>query len=175
MPSNFSAVPGSEAALKSALASTTGAGNGLPLLSWMIVDGETSSVIDSWLRLLPGVNSDTVAVTRTRLPIAAAAGGAVLVKTKMPSEVAGSASTSASAVCRKKPLLNFSAVTMPSVVTLAPLSGDPRPAPWMSWIGTMVMSSFWIEPRPWPCVTTAPVTLVTLTKKPSFGSFAVSP
>ena len=47
-------------------------------------------------------NSETVPVTRTRWPSATAV-GQVLQKTKTPSEVAGSASWSASSSSRKKP------------------------------------------------------------------------
>ena len=43
-----------------------------------------------------GTNSATVPVTCTSAPTAAAAGGAELVNTRMPSDVAGSASTVAS-------------------------------------------------------------------------------
>ncbi len=174
MPSNFSALSGVDAALKSALLSVIGAGSGLPLDNTTIV-GPVNWVIDRWLRLLLGTNSATVPVTRMRLPTAAEAGGAVEVKTKMPCEVFGSASTFASGVCRKKPLLNFSAVTMPSVVTVAPISGEVVPLPWMSWIGTTATSSFWIVPTPWASATVAPVTLARLTKKVSSASGVVSP
>ena len=98
-------MPGVAEALASAAVSATGPGKALPVLSRVTV-GLTSSVIGSWFRSVPGVNSVTVALTRTRLPTAAVAGGALLVKTKMPSDVAGSPSTSFAAVCRKKPLLN---------------------------------------------------------------------
>ena len=175
MPSYFSAVPGNAVAPKSALVSSIGAGRATPVATtWMEVT-DTSSVIDSWLRLVAGVNSVTVPVTRTRLPTAAVAGGAVEVKTKMPSEVAGLPSTCASAVCRKKPLLNFCAVTMPSVVTMLPFSGDSRPGPWICAMGMSVTSSFWMVPTPWPSDTSAPVTPVMSTKKVSLGSASVSP
>ena len=48
------------------------------------------------------LNSETVPVTCTRCPSATGVGQA-LQKMKMPSEVAGSASASASSSCRKKP------------------------------------------------------------------------
>ena len=73
--------------------------------------------------------SSTVPVTRTRLPTAAVAGGALLVNTNTASDVAGSPSSLAA--CRKKPLLNLIAVTMPSVTTRLPLCGDSRPLPWI--------------------------------------------
>ena len=50
-----------------------------------------------------GTNSVTVPVTSTRAANAAAAGGALDVKTKIASDVFGSASKSASASCTKKP------------------------------------------------------------------------
>lgn len=83
----------------------------------------------SWFGLVEGVNSSTFAVTRTRLPTAALAGGALEVKTNTPSEVAGSPSSLA--LCRKKPLLNLRAVTMPSVTTFSPTYGETRPLPWI--------------------------------------------
>jgi hypothetical protein len=74
------------------------------------------------------MNSCTVPVTLTELPIAAAAGGADEVKTKTPSDVFGSESAFASAVWRKKPLLR-NAVTMPVVVTDCPTNGEVAPLP----------------------------------------------
>src|SRR4051794_5557107 len=78
-----------------------------------------SSVVGGLLGSALGINSCTVPVTLTELPMAAAAGGAEEVKTKTPSDVLGSASTFASGVWRKKPLLRR-AVTMPVVVTDCP-------------------------------------------------------
>jgi hypothetical protein len=57
----------------------------------------------------------------------AAAGGALDVNTKIPSDVLRSASTVASGSCRKKPLL-LVPVTMPVVVTL-PARGEVDPLP----------------------------------------------
>ena len=175
MPSSRSAVPGRAVGPKSALVSSTGAGRATPVASTWIDVTETISVIASWLRLVAGVNSVTVPVTRTRLPTAALAGGAVEVNTKMPSDVAGLPSAWPSAVCRKKPLLNFWAVTTPSVVTTAPSRGENRPLPWMSWICTTVTSSFSMVPRPWASPMAAPPGLLRLTKKVSSGSDVVSP
>jgi hypothetical protein len=94
------------------------------------------------------------------------------VKTKIASEVASLASGDGSWM--KNPLLRF-AVTIPIVVTTTPVNGERWPAPWMVWIGVGATSSF--EIVPWPCVSpgVAPVMLVTLTKKVSFGSTVVSP
>jgi hypothetical protein len=64
---------------------------------------------------------------------------------------------------------------MPRVVTLAPTIGELAPGPWMSWIGVTVTSSLLIVPVPWPSLTFAPTTLVTLTKKVSLASAEVSP
>src|SRR5437867_1094169 len=63
----------------------------------------------------PGLNSWILPVTATRLPIAAAIGGALDVKTKTPSDVFGSSSYSAAGAWRKKPL-PLTAVTIPVVV-----------------------------------------------------------
>ena len=94
--------------------------------------GVVSSVIGGLAGSDGGTNSATVPVTRTSAPTTAPAGGAVDVKTKMPSEVAALASTSASGVCRKNPLLKRRAVTMPSVVTAWPANGETPEAPWIS-------------------------------------------
>ena len=90
--------------------------------------GDRSSVIDNWLRFDAGVNSLTVAVTRRREPTETP--GAMPVNTKMPSEVAGSASA-ASTDCRKNPLLNLIPVTTPSVSTNSPSCGLTAPLPWI--------------------------------------------
>ena len=69
-------------------------------------------------------------LTLTALPTAAAGGGDDEVKTKIPSEVFGSASYPAVGVCRKKPLL-LTPVTMPVVLTRLPASGEVEPLPWI--------------------------------------------
>lgn len=127
MPSTASNWSKAPAGSGNVVVSAMGAGKGLPAEIWTTV-GELSSVSGGWKGSEPGTNSTTVAVTWTRLPTAAAAGGAELVKTKMPSEVSGSASTVASGSCMKKPLL-LRPVTMPRVVTLLPTIGELAPAP----------------------------------------------
>jgi hypothetical protein len=92
---------------------------------------------------------------------------------RMPSEVAGSASTEASGSWMKKPLV-LTPVTMPRVVT-EPESGEEPPGPWMSWIGVTTTSSLLMVPRPWTSPAVAPVMLVTFTKNVWFGSGVVSP
>ena len=96
---------------------TTGAGSGLPVESTEIV-GEVSSVV---VRLPvvapPGRNSWARPVVLTWLPTVAAADGTELVKTKMPSEVASSASGFGS--CIQKPF-DVRAVTIPSTRTVWP-------------------------------------------------------
>ena len=121
-----------------------------------------------------GTNSDTVPVTWTRAVKAAAAGGALDVKTNTPSDVAGLASWLASSSCRKKPFA-VTPVTMPRVVTTLPTIGDDPPGPWMSWIGVSVRSSLRIVPRPCTSPAVAPTMLVTLTKNVSLGSGVTSP
>src|SRR5262245_55821066 len=150
----------------------TAAGSGLPVVRRTVV-GEVSSVTGGCSTSEVGTNSDTVAVTWTKLPRAAAAGGAALVKTKTPSDVAGSASTVASGSWMKNPLLR-TPVTMPRVVTLEPTTGDEAPGPWMSWIGVTATSSLTMVPMPWVSPPVAPTTFVTLTKKLSLGSGTVS-
>jgi len=115
-----------------------------------------------------------VPVTWTSAPSAAAAGGAPPVKTRIPSEVAGSASTVASGSWMKNPLLR-TPVTTPRVVTELPTIGDEAPGPWMSWIGVSATSSLVIVPCPWASVAVAPVMFVTLTKNVSLASTTVSP
>ena len=128
--------------------------------------------------IVPGgsANSLTVPVTLTRCPSATGV-GQLPQKMKMPSEVLGSASASASSSWRKKPLSLFApwklAVTTPSTVTVLPAIGEVAPFPCTSWI--LVMSSLTIVPSPWPSVTMALVTLVTLTKKVSSVSGVTSP
>ena len=77
----------------------------------------------------PVLNSITVPVTCTRLPTTAAAGGAVEVNTRMPSDVAGLPSPVGS--CMKKPLLS-SFVTTPVVLTTWPASVLAAALPWIS-------------------------------------------
>src|SRR5690606_36927307 len=60
--------------------------------------------------------------------------GAVLVNTRMPSEVLGSLSGFGS--CMKKPLFS-SLVTTPRVVTLCPTRGLMCPLSWMVWMETL--------------------------------------
>ena len=81
----------------------TGVGKALPTESCTTV-GAVISVAVNMAGLPVLVNSVTAPVTCTLLPTTAAAGGAdEEVKTRMPSDVAGSPSTPASGVCRKKP------------------------------------------------------------------------
>ena len=110
---------------------STGCGSGFPRGDEGHGRGQgDSSVIGGLHGIRAGTNSCTVAVTVTSLPTAAAAGGALLVNTKIPSEVAGSVSACASGVCRKKPLV-LRAVTTPVVVTNCPSYGERASAPWI--------------------------------------------
>ena len=59
---------------------------------------------------------------------AAPAGSVLPVKTKIPSDVLGSASALASGVWMKKPLL-LTPVTIPVVVTVCPTTGEVAPLP----------------------------------------------
>src|ERR1700674_1541517 len=117
----------SDAWVVSAAVIKIGAGSWLPVESNVTV-GVMSSVSGGLCGSADGMNSCTVPVTLTELPIAAAAGGALEVNTKMPSDVSGLASTLASGVCRKKPLLRRP-VTMPVVVTELPAKGEVAPLP----------------------------------------------
>ena len=56
------------------------------------------------------------------------------VKTKMPSEVFGSASLSRPLPAGRSRSTS-SSVTMPRTVTVAPAMGEAAPLPWMSWMG----------------------------------------
>src|SRR5262245_29074715 len=85
---------------KVAVSGTT-AGSGLPVVRRTVV-GEVISVTGGCSTSDEGTNSEIVPVTCTKLPRAAAGGGAALVNTKMPSDVAGSASTLASGSWLKK-------------------------------------------------------------------------
>jgi len=78
------------------------------------------------------LNSTTEPSTFTKSPTFTV--GVADVKTKMPSDVAGSASAVASGSCRKNPLFFF-AVTIPVVRMLLPATGDAAPLPWISCIG----------------------------------------
>lgn len=101
--------------------SAIAAGRGLPVEVTETV-GLVTSVKGGLPGLAPGMNSETFPMTVTSLPIAAA-GSALDVKTRIPSDVFGSASASASGVWMKKPLL-LTPVTMPLMVTACPLKGD---------------------------------------------------
>ncbi len=108
---------------------TTGAGSVLPLERTVTVGVESSVVVRLPVEEPPGRNSCTRPLTRTESPTSAV--GDEEVKTKMPSEVAGSASGFGS--CIQKPL-PLRAVTTPSVFTIWPASGERCAAPWTSWI-----------------------------------------
>ena len=114
---------------------TVGAGSGLPVESTATV-GEASSVVVRFpLETPPGRNSCTRPVTRTESPTVAV--GADEVKTKMPSEVAGSASGFGSWI--QKPFVLL-AVTIPRTFTIWPLKGEMCVAPCTSWIGVAAVS-----------------------------------
>ena len=130
---------------------STGAGSALPLLM-MLTTGPVSSVMKSWCGLDEERYSSTVPDTRTRSPTATV--GAPPVNTRMPSEVAASASSWPGTVCRKKALLKRRAVTMPSTATRSPSRGDRRPEPWTSWMpssgaSTSVVSVAWLLAGCW--------------------------
>ena len=152
----------------------TGVGSALPLPARRTLGVLPSSVSGGWLGSCDGTYSCTVPCTCTRLPTAASADGSAPVNTKMPSEVSGSASASASGACRKKPLLRR-AVTMPLVATTWSSSGERSAAPWMAWIGTRLKSSLRMVPVACSDSGIAPVTSFTSTRKVSSGSLAVSP
>jgi hypothetical protein len=96
--------------------SVIGAGRAFPVLTRVTVGELLISVAGVWLALAAGKVA-TVPVTLTTLPIAAAAGGAELVKTSMPSGVRGSLSGDCDWM--KKPF-DRTAVTIPLVVTFCP-------------------------------------------------------
>src|SRR6187551_111508 len=123
MPSTYSSASRLDVGLMSAAVIAIGAGSGSPLASGTIVSAPASSVIGGCTGSAPGTNSCTVPVTCSRAPTTAAGGSVDPVKTTMPSDVWGSASASASGVCRKKPF-DLSAVTTPRVDTVAPTNGD---------------------------------------------------
>ena len=91
----------------------------------------------------------------------------------MPSEVAGSASASASSSWRKKPWSLSGALEVGDDDALDGHRGAGdrrRGAVALDVVDAGVMSSLTIVPWPWPSVTMALVTLVTLTKKVSLVS-----
>jgi hypothetical protein len=128
IPSRRSSVPGLACGDRSSAVSSTAAGRGRPDWSSSTV-GPVISVIVSWLTFEAGTNSSTVPVTRTRLPTAALAGGALLVNTNTAFDVA--AFPSSLAAWMKKPLLNLRAVTMPSVTTRLRSCGERNASPWI--------------------------------------------
>src|SRR5262245_853027 len=119
MPSNGSSASMGDPAPTWVVPSGTGAGSVLPVDTVLTV-GVVISVVAKLNGSLEGTNSLTAPVTSTRLPTAAAAGGGVLVNTKIASDVFSSVSASASGDWMKKPLLKRRAVTMPRVVTDRP-------------------------------------------------------
>src|SRR5215471_10777036 len=127
IPSNFSRLFRSFTSV-SAAAITTGAGSGLPVETNVTVGDPAISVVEGLLGSDDGMNSWTVPATTTEFPTAAAAGGALDVNTKIPSEVFGSASALTSGVCKKNPLV-LTPVTIPLVVTALPANGDVAPLP----------------------------------------------
>src|SRR5436190_13398714 len=111
----------------SAVVRVTGAGKAFPVLS-SVTAGEAISVNDGLFGSVLGINSLTVPVTATRFPATATEGGALEVKTKIPSEVLGSESAAASGACMKNPLL-LTPVTIPVVETSAATNGEVSPLP----------------------------------------------
>ncbi len=135
MPSYFESWLIVAAGSRSAGVRVIGAGSGLPVETTTTVAKPAISVTGGLRGSLDGMKSCTVPRTRTRLPTAAAAGGVLLVKTKIPSEVLTSASLSNSGAWMKKPL-PFTAVTTPSTCTTLSAHGEKTPAPWTSWMAT---------------------------------------
>src|SRR5207247_8514153 len=106
---------------------TVAAGGGLPCERTVPV-GDTSYVVDKFESpdAPPGRNSLTVAFTRTASPTLIEA-GALAVKTKIPSEVAGS--ESGLGACRLNPFVRF-AVTIPGTFpNVCPRRAEPWAAP----------------------------------------------
>ena len=118
------------------------AGSGLPLERTEIVSGDPSSVVVS--PAVSALNSLTRPPTWTASPTATAAAAAPP-KTKIASEVAGSASGLGS--CRKKPF-GRTAVTMPVVTTFCSTSGETCAAPWIAWIGVGVTGGETLNEEP---------------------------
>src|SRR5207247_9925050 len=100
----------------SVLVSRTGAGRGLPVESTSTV-GPEISVSGGLVGSEAGMNSVTVPVTLTSLPMAAAGGGSELVKTNTPSEVLGSPSPTGAWMKKPRPPAGSIPVTMPGVDT----------------------------------------------------------
>src|SRR5687768_7794909 len=123
MPSSPSSCDGDPAGLRCVVVSTMAAGSVLPL---ELTVTSPASVLSSCVRLK---NSVAVPLTVTKSPTTAEV-AVFEVKTKMPSEVAGSVSAPASAVWRKNPFA-LRAVTMPVVVTSWPKYVVARPLPWI--------------------------------------------
>src|SRR6266576_3126056 len=90
--SYFSSCNKAPVGLASGLVRTTGPGRVFPVLIAKTLLGDVSSVCDGLLGSLLGMNSCTFPVMHRSLPTAAAAGGALEVKTKTPSDVLGSPS-----------------------------------------------------------------------------------
>src|SRR3954471_13692559 len=110
---------------------TVGAGRGFPVDSTE-TDGEVSSVVVRLpVEAPPGRNSWTRAFTVTASPTLTA--GAEVLKTKMPSEVASSASGFGS--CIQNPFVVLATTTPGTLDTTCPDLGEMCAAPWMSWIG----------------------------------------
>ena len=97
MPSNLSRLFMSFTSVSGAV-SVIGAGSELPVVLSDTVGEPAISVDDGLLGSDEGMNSCTNPVTVTRLPTVAAEVGALEVKTKIPSDVFGLASMSASGV-----------------------------------------------------------------------------
>ena len=116
---------------------TLAAGSGFPLETTVMV-GEVISVVVRLLATPPGRNSMTRPLTVTASPTLT--DGLALVKTKIPSDVASSASGSGS--CMLKPFDRV-AVTMPGTnPTSWPSSGDRCDAPciwWMRRVGAAIV------------------------------------
>ena len=115
MPSRCSSWPRPPSAFGSSGVSRAGAGSACPVDS-ATTEALVISVSGSWWGSAAGMYSITVPCTSTLLPTAASAGGALLVNTNTPSDVAGSPSSSPSGVWMKKPLF-LRPVTMPVVAT----------------------------------------------------------
>jgi hypothetical protein len=111
----------------SAAVITIGAGTGLLTLRRLTISDPLISVLASGTS--SDGNSSTVPVTATSFPITTSAGIEPPVNTKMPSEVLGSPSVSASGSWTKNPLPALIPVTMPSTLTGFPANGETLPLP----------------------------------------------